>query len=157
MFLVLYQVTVGNTSMEVGSLHFDDQKEIQDLTSALTSLPLPVIAVIVLIALVMVSVIVVVCVLYRRKARESDRVQKDMQKSLVTLEARVAKECKEAFAELQTDMTEITREISGNIGIPFLPYRDFCMNSLFPGTVAEEHPVIRGVRVGKIGQRQSEY
>ena len=54
-----------------------------------------------------------------------------------------------AFAELQTDMTEIAREISGNIGIPFMNYRDFCMKMLFPSTVAEEHPVIRGLEVSQ--------
>ena len=58
-----------------------------------------------------------------------------------------------AFAELQTDMTEIAREISGNIGIPFMNYRDFCMKMLFPSTVAEEHPVIRGLEVSTLSRK----
>ena len=87
-------MTVGNTSVEVGSLQFDGEA-IHDITSALTSLPFPVIAVIVGIAVCMIGIIIVVCVMYRRKARESDRVQKDMQNRMDTLEARVAKECKE--------------------------------------------------------------
>ena len=38
-------------------------------------------------------------ILYRRQAREKDRVQKDMQNKMDMLEAKVAKECKEGETE----------------------------------------------------------
>lgn len=53
-----------------------------------------------------------------------------------------------AFAELQTDMTEITSDLSsGQTSIPFRDYRSFCMKVLFPNVAEEEHPVVRGVEV----------
>ena len=52
-----------------------------------------------------------------------------------------------AFAELQTDMSEIAGEISGTGGIPFRSYSSFCMSVLFPAASPEYHPVIRGIEV----------
>uniref|UniRef100_A0A4W5JZ24 Plexin cytoplasmic RasGAP domain-containing protein n=1 Tax=Hucho hucho TaxID=62062 RepID=A0A4W5JZ24_9TELE len=60
------------------------------------------------------------------------------------LESRVALECKEAFAELQTDIHELTSDLDG-VGIPFLDYRAYTMRVLFPGI--EEHPVLRDLEV----------
>ena len=50
-----------------------------------------------------------------------------------------------AFAELQTDMTRLERDISGRSGIPFLSYRDFAMRMLFPSANVEDHPVVVGL------------
>ena len=52
-----------------------------------------------------------------------------------------------AFAELQTDMTVVTSNISGPGGIPFREYRNFCMRVLFPGVPGNEHPVMRPLDV----------
>ena len=45
-----------------------------------------------------------------------------------------------AFAELQTEMTDLTSDITG-FGIPFLEYRAYCMKILFPSQ--EDHPVLQ--------------
>lgn len=85
---------------------------------------------------VVTSVIVVflICLvflfMYRRKSTESIRVLKNMQEQMDILELRVAAECKEAFAELQTEMTDLTGDVTG--GIPFLDYRTYAMKILFP-------------------------
>ena len=55
--------------------------------------------------------------------------------------------CCVAFAELQTDMTEIAGEISGAGGIPFRSYSSFCMFVLFPGVDPTYHPIVRGIEV----------
>ncbi|KAL0593025.1 Plexin-A1 [Plecturocebus cupreus] len=60
------------------------------------------------------------------------------------LESRVALECKEAFAELQTDIHELTNDLDG-AGIPFLDYRTYAMRVLFPGI--EDHPVLKEMEV----------
>ena len=52
-----------------------------------------------------------------------------------------------AFAELQTDMTELTSDLSGTMGIPFRDYRSFSMRVLFPNTAENEHPVTRSFEV----------
>lgn len=50
-----------------------------------------------------------------------------------------------AFAELQTDIHELTQELDG-AGIPFLDYRIYAMRVLFPGI--EDHPVLKEMEVG---------
>lgn len=45
-----------------------------------------------------------------------------------------------AFAELQTDMTDVSQDYMGKI--PFRDYRSFCANVLFPG-VSVDHSVFR--------------
>lgn len=74
----------------------------------------------------------VLIVLYKKKTSESNRVLKNMQEQMDILELRVAAECKEAFAELQTEMTDLTTELISSGGIPFLEYRQYIMKILFP-------------------------
>ena len=54
-----------------------------------------------------------------------------MQEQMDVLELRVAAECKEAFTELQTEITELGLELQQG-GIPFLDYRTYCVKILFP-------------------------
>ena len=49
-----------------------------------------------------------------------------------------------AFAELQTDINELTSDLD-RAGIPYLDYRTYTMRVLFPGI--EEHPVLRDLEV----------
>ncbi|KAG2460092.1 PLXA4 protein, partial [Polypterus senegalus] len=97
--------------------------------------------------------IVVVLVAYKRKSRESDLTLKRLQMQMDNLESRVALECKEAFAELQTDIHELTSDLDG-AGIPFLDYRTYTMRVLFPGI--EDHPVLRDLEVPGYRQDQVE-
>ncbi|XP_031423867.1 plexin-A1 [Clupea harengus] len=77
-------------------------------------------------------------------SRDADRTLKRLQLQMDNLESRVALECKEAFAELQTDIHELTQELDG-AGIPFLDYRTYAMRVLFPGI--EDHPVLKEMEV----------
>ncbi|CAG0906631.1 unnamed protein product, partial [Cyprideis torosa] len=52
---------------------------------------------------------------------------------------KVAVECKEAFAEIQTEITDWTSDMTHG-GIPFLDYRTYAMKILFPNI--EEHLVM---------------
>ncbi|XP_041130486.1 plexin-A1-like isoform X2 [Polyodon spathula] len=89
-------------------------------------------------------IIVVVLIAYKRKSRDADRTLKRLQLQMDNLESRVALECKEAFAELQTDIHELTNDLDGS-GIPFLDYRTYAMRVLFPGI--EDHPVLKEMEV----------
>ncbi|XP_037069862.1 plexin-A2-like [Pollicipes pollicipes] len=104
------------------------------------ALPQDVIIGVVVGGAVLLLLVFVILVLYRRKSSESSRVLKNMQEQMDVLELRVAAECKEAFAELQTEMTDLTSDITG-FGIPFLEYRAYCMKILFPSQ--EDHPVLQ--------------
>lgn len=55
----------------------------------------------------------------------------------------MAAECKEAFAELQTEMTDLTSDLTSG-GIPFLDYRTYAMKILFPSM--EEHTLLQWER-----------
>ena len=55
------------------------------------------------------------------------------------LENNVRSECKQAFAELQTDLTDLTMEIEAS-GIPIVSHKTYVMNVFFPGVT--EHPVL---------------
>ncbi|XP_059843060.1 plexin-A4 isoform X1 [Hypanus sabinus] len=97
--------------------------------------------------------IIVVLIAYKRKSRESDLTLKRLQMQMDNLESRVALECKEAFAELQTDINELTSDLDGT-GIPFLDYRAYTMRVLFPGI--EDHPVLRELEVPGYRQERVE-
>ncbi|XP_030566677.1 plexin-A2 isoform X2 [Drosophila novamexicana] len=82
-------------------------------------------------------------VAYRKKTAESHRELRNMQEQMDILELRVAAECKEAFAELQTEMTDLTGDLTSG-GIPFLDYRSYAMKILFPNH--EDHVVLQWER-----------
>uniref|UniRef100_A0A224XGD6 Putative plexins functional semaphorin receptor n=1 Tax=Panstrongylus lignarius TaxID=156445 RepID=A0A224XGD6_9HEMI len=131
-------VTVGgNLSFAIGKLSYASPAE---LTGPLTKPALfGVIIGVVLLLLVFVAFLIA----YRRKSTESNRVLKNMQEQMDILELRVAAECKEAFAELQTEMTDLTADLTAG-GIPFLDYRTYAMKILFPNT--EDHVVLQWER-----------
>lgn len=52
-----------------------------------------------------------------------------------------------AFAELQTDINELTSDLD-RAGIPYLDYRTYAMRVLFPGI--DDHPVLRELEVSDI-------
>ncbi|KAG5835416.1 hypothetical protein ANANG_G00243740 [Anguilla anguilla] len=88
--------------------------------------------------------VALVLLAYRRKSRQNDLTLKRLQMQMDSLESRVALECKEAFAELQTDINELTSDLD-RAGIPHLDYRTYAMRVLFPGI--EDHPVLRELEV----------
>ncbi|KAK7916724.1 hypothetical protein WMY93_012485 [Mugilogobius chulae] len=94
-------------------------------------------------------IVILVLLAYRRKSHENDLTLKRLQMQMDNLESRVALECKEAFAELQTDINELTSDLD-RAGIPYLDYRTYAMRVLFPGI--DDHPVLRELEVSGSGQ-----
>ena len=43
------------------------------------------------------------------------------------------------FAELQTDMTDLTKELNRSQGIPFLEYKHFVTRTFFPKVSLRPH------------------
>uniref|UniRef100_A0A8C8FBT0 Plexin-A2 n=1 Tax=Oncorhynchus tshawytscha TaxID=74940 RepID=A0A8C8FBT0_ONCTS len=95
-------------------------------------------------------IVFIVLLAYRRKSHENDLTLKRLQMQMDNLESRVALECKEAFAELQTDINELTSDLD-RAGIPHLDYRTYTMRVLFPGF--DDHPVLRELEVSGSGQQ----
>ncbi|XP_068125873.1 plexin-A2 isoform X3 [Hyperolius riggenbachi] len=98
-------------------------------------------------------IVIIVLIAYKRKSRENDLTLKRLQMQMDNLESRVALECKEAFAELQTDINELTSDLDRS-GIPYLDYRTYAMRVLFPGM--EDHPVLQELEVLGNGQQSVE-
>uniref|UniRef100_A0AAZ3NQS3 Sema domain-containing protein n=1 Tax=Oncorhynchus tshawytscha TaxID=74940 RepID=A0AAZ3NQS3_ONCTS len=129
-------VQVGGLHVSPGAVHI--------LSDSLLTLPA-----IVSIAAgggLLLIIVILVLIAYKRKSRENDLTLKRLQMQMDNLESRVALECKEAFAELQTDINELTSDLD-RAGIPHLDYRTYAMRVLFPGI--EDHPVLRELETKK--------
>ncbi|KAG7168747.1 Plexin-B-like 3 [Homarus americanus] len=95
-------------------------------------------------ALFLVLASFVVLAVYRRKSSQAERVYKLMQLQMDSLESHVRTECKQAFAELQTDMTDLTADLESS-GIPTLDHRSYVMKVFFPGVT--DHPILNDPKV----------
>lgn len=93
---------------------------------------------------VIVILLVVILIVYRRKSTQAEREYKRIQIQMDTLESNVRLECKQAFAELQTDMTDLTADLE-NTGIPTLDHINYIMKVFFPGV--SDHPVLNSPKV----------
>ncbi|XP_056647195.1 plexin-A4 [Diorhabda sublineata] len=127
-----------------GSLHYNigvlSYSSPQGINGSITK---PTLIAIICVAVAIVIVFIIFLIAYRRKSTESNRVLKNMQEQMDILELRVAAECKEAFAELQTEMTDLTGDLTSG-GIPFLDYRTYAMKILFPNV--DDHIVLQWER-----------
>ncbi|XP_078270450.1 plexin-D1 [Rhinoraja longicauda] len=66
---------------------------------------------------------------------KSRRAERYWQKTLIQMEemeAQIREEIRKGFAELQTDMTDLTKELNRSQGIPFLEYKYFVIRTFFP-------------------------
>ncbi|XP_043069381.1 plexin-B [Drosophila bipectinata] len=92
---------------------------------------------------VLVVVLLIVLVIYRRKSTQAEREYKRIQIQMITLESNVRSECKQAFAELQTDMTDLTADLESS-GIPTLDHVNYIMKVFFPGV--SDHPILNSAK-----------
>ena len=68
----------------------------------------------------------------RHKNSQAEREYKRIQLQMATLENSVRSECKQAFAELQTDLTDLDKDIQLS-GIPILHNTRYLEKIFFPG------------------------
>ncbi|VDK64486.1 unnamed protein product [Onchocerca ochengi] len=86
-------------------------------------------------------------IFYRRKSTSHMREMKHLKNQIDQIEMKVATECKEAFAELQTSMNAMAAVLPlGTPFIPFLSYKDYTARVLFPNNY-HNHPVLRDLEV----------
>lgn len=132
-------VTVGNSlNFTIGRISYDSYEGLEwPLSRSLLFL-------LVLGACFSIVVVTLILIAYRRKASESSRVVKTMQEKMDVLEMKVASEAKQAFTELQTEMTDLTDDLEHG-GIPYLDYRIYTMKVLFPNS--NDHPVLSEMQV----------
>lgn len=134
--LPLVVVKVGqNLRFVIGHLKYDLHKSYSFSNS--------LIAIIVTVITALVALFVVL-IIYRRKSTQAEREYKRIQIQMITLESNVRSECKQAFAELQTDMTDLTADLEST-GIPTLDHVNYIMKVFFPGV--SDHPILVAPKV----------
>ena len=137
-------VSVGRQNFTIGKLNYGS------FVSVDFSLSQSILIFIIISICILFLIVVGILIAYRRKSTESNRVLKTMRDQMDVLELKVASECKEAFAELQTHLTDITNDLSMlNSGIPFLDYRIYTLKVLFPNHQSHEdsHPVLKELQI----------
>uniref|UniRef100_A0A0N5AQC5 Sema domain-containing protein n=1 Tax=Syphacia muris TaxID=451379 RepID=A0A0N5AQC5_9BILA len=131
-------VQIGNSSTYVGKFSYNQKNH--DFS------PQAVIVIVVIIVLIVLAFFVLV-ISYRRKSTSHMREMKHLRNQIDQIEMKVATECKDAFAELQTSMNAITAELPrGTPFIPFLPYKDYIARVLFSNNY-QNHPVLKELEV----------
>lgn len=98
----------------------------------------------ILLLFISIALIIMILFVYRRKSTQAEREYKRIQIQMDTLESNVRLECKQAFAELQTDMTDLTADLESS-GIPTLDHINYIMKVFFPGV--SDHPVLNSPKV----------
>ncbi|XP_041349841.1 plexin-B-like isoform X2 [Gigantopelta aegis] len=117
-------VSINNLRFPVGRVEYDVPEKF--------SFPKEAIAAIAAGGGFLLLVIVLILIIYRRQSTKAERIYLKLQIQLDNLESNVRNECKQAFAELQTDMTDLTGDIVSS-GIPFWDYHSYTFKVLFPG------------------------
>lgn len=92
---------------------------------------------------IIVCLLFVILIVYRRKSTQAEREYKRIQIQMDTLESNVRMECKQAFAELQTDIG-LTADLE-NSGIPTLDHINYIMKVFFPGV--SDHPILNSPKL----------
>ncbi|CAL1289712.1 unnamed protein product [Larinioides sclopetarius] len=90
-------------------------------------------------AAILIVLSLIILAALRHKSSQAEREYKRIQLQMDTLENSVRSECKQAFAELQTDMSDLNNDIQAT-GVPTLDHRTFVMKVFFPGVT--DNPVI---------------
>lgn len=117
-------VVYGNLEKVVGYLKYKETGEVNLIDYLIPSL--------MGFAAVIVVIILLVCLRYRKQQKNAEREYKAIQLQLDNLESTVRNECKQAFAELQTDMTDLTTDLESSRK-PYHDYDEYTFRILFPG------------------------
>ncbi|EEC13881.1 plexin B, putative, partial [Ixodes scapularis] len=130
------EVRVGNNlRYEVGYLRYEVAKMYEFPPEAIGAIAAGG-TVLMLLSLVILAIL-------RHKNSQAEREYKRIQLQMDTLENSVRSECKQAFAELQTDMTDLNNDIQST-GIPTLDHKAYLMKVFFPGV--PNSPILQEVK-----------
>ncbi|XP_059358937.1 plexin-D1 isoform X2 [Carassius carassius] len=90
----------------------------------------------IIVSIVVCCVLLLLCtvalVVYCTKSRRAERYWQKTLLQMEEMESQIREEIRKGFAELQTDMTDLTKELGRTQGIPFLEYKQFVTRTFFP-------------------------
>ncbi|CAI9623847.1 unnamed protein product, partial [Staurois parvus] len=149
-----YQVKVGHTPCDLivfndkvihctinGSL--DSSERYQPVTvqvgkynQTITMLHLAGIDTSIIVSVIICSILLLLSVValfvFCTKSRRAERYWQKTLVQMEEMESQIREEIRRGFAELQTDMTDLTKELNRSQGIPFLEYKHFVTRTFFP-------------------------
>ncbi|XP_026106054.1 plexin-D1 [Carassius auratus] len=95
----------------------------------------------IIVSIVVCCVLLLLCtvalVVYCTKSRRAERYWQKTLLQMEEMESQIREEIRKGFAELQTDMTDLTKELGRTQGIPFLEYKQFVTRTFFPKTCSD--------------------
>ncbi|KAM5148197.1 LOW QUALITY PROTEIN: plexin-D1 [Mantella aurantiaca] len=86
----------------------------------------------VIICSILLLLSVVALFVFCTKSRRAERYWQKTLVQMEEMESQIREEIRKGFAELQTDMTDLTKELNRSQGIPFLEYKYFVTRTFFP-------------------------
>ncbi|XP_078392124.1 plexin-D1, partial [Cetorhinus maximus] len=90
----------------------------------------------IVVSIVVCAMLLLACaialVVFCTKSRRAERYRQKTLLQMEEMEAQIREEIRKGFAELQTDMTDLTKELNRSQGIPFLEYKYFVIRTFFP-------------------------
>ncbi len=123
----LVSVKVGFLTFKLGTLAYESSG---GFSVTGTMRPAVVGGIVAGAAVILLAVVISVAVWWRRKSWQAEKEYKRIQLQMDTMESSVRLECKQAFAELQTDMSDLTSDLLA-IGIPYHTRRTYAVKFLF--------------------------
>ncbi|KAK3599251.1 hypothetical protein CHS0354_012862 [Potamilus streckersoni] len=130
MYAVKIIVKIGDFSFSPGCLRYHIDSEEKSYLIIIVGAGAAVFLAVVLSA-------VLGCIVTKRKTTKQ---KKDFMLQMDIIEGEVRNQCREAFAELQTAMTDLKNELEGG-NVLVRDYDNFTYNVLFPGR--KDHPVLQ--------------
>ncbi|CAD5226439.1 unnamed protein product [Bursaphelenchus xylophilus] len=128
--LVVVRFGSGRIRAEIGPLEFTDSVSLQSSAFMRNNLVRLILILVFGIGIVGVG-LVLIFFLWRRRSSEHERDYKRIQMQLEQMESNVRNECKQAFAELQTDMSTDLSMTMDSDGIPYHDRVEFFSRLLF--------------------------
>ncbi|XP_042536035.1 plexin-D1 [Dipodomys spectabilis] len=111
----------------------------------------------IIVSIVVCSILLLLSVValfvFCTKSRRAERYWQKTLLQMEEMESQIREEIRKGFAELQTDMTDLTKELNRSQGIPFLEYRHFVTRTFFPkcSSLYEERYVLPSQTPGSPG------
>ncbi|XP_053576743.1 plexin-D1 [Bombina bombina] len=150
-----YQVKVGNIPCEMNFI-FNDKVihcsineslsssekylpvtiQVGKFNQTITTLHLAGIDISIIVSIVICGILLMLSVVglfvFCTKSRRAERYWQKTLLQMEEMESQIRDEIRRGFAELQTDMTDLTKELNRSQGIPFLEYKHFVTRTFFP-------------------------
>nr|XP_045241603.1 plexin-D1 isoform X3 [Macaca fascicularis] len=112
----------------------------------------------IVICSVLLLLSVVALFIFCTKSRRAERYWQKTLLQMEEMESQIREEIRKGFAELQTDMTDLTKELNRSQGIPFLEYKHFVTRTFFPkcSSLYEERYVLPSQTLNSQGSSQAQ-